>query len=267
LRESLLRPLSASFRRGFMLFLLLLGAAFLLAWNSESAKSAVSDAAGAADPAAVEAAKRYLHALASGDKKSLRLLTPKRLANFYGPCLFKEMPALSNPRVKGHRGLIDFEGKSTDPALPSQGTIALTLRDSRKFDRWQVRAVIWKGGSSLSLNPFEYSSTEADRIQEGQVRASATKYLCAWLQQDWATMDHLTYDWLNRKKPMKGEFYIRSLALESALRPEGSVRVEFTARISPRLPLIGLFRHTARGLLYMVKEEGEWKVRGMTAAL
>jgi hypothetical protein len=219
------------------------------------------------EPGAVEAAEQYLYALARGDKETLKRLTPERPENFYGPCLFRKMPVLSNPRAKGHRGLIDFQADSTDSALPEQGTIALTMRDSRQFDRWQVRGIFWQGGSSFALNPFNYSPTEKDRIQEAQVKACAEKYLRAWLEEDWAMMEHMTFDWLDRKKPLKGEFYIRSLELESAPRPDGSVRVEFSARVSLRFPIVGFLRRTAGGVLYTVKEDGKWKVRGMTAAL
>ncbi len=216
---------------------------------------------------AVEAARQYLQALATGDKNTLRRLTPERPENFYGPSLFSGMPTLQNPRVKGHRGLIDFEGECGDPALPQQGTIAFTLRDSRKADPWQVRGIFWKGASSLTLNPFNYSETQADRAREPLLRAAATKYLRAWREKDWETLQYMTYDWLNRKKPLRGDVYMRSLELHPALRPDGSVRVQFTARVSPRFPLVSVFRRTARGMLYAVKEDGEWKIRRMTAML
>jgi len=250
------------------LLLCLAAAACVSQWlrNGETAPAQASTA-GAIEMGAARAANDYLHALARGDKKALRRLTPERPENFYGPCLFLRMPTLRDARASGHRGLIDFEGQPLDPALPQQGTIALTLRDSRKVDRWQVRGLFWKGASSLTLNPFNYSPTEADRAQEAQVRAGAAKYLRAWLEEDWPTMQHMTYDWLGRKKPLRGEVYIRSLELQPALRPDGSVRVEFVASVSPRFPIVSVFRRTVRGLLYAVKEEGKWKIRGMTAAL
>ncbi|NIM68154.1 MAG: hypothetical protein GTO55_08500 [Armatimonadetes bacterium] len=248
----------------FMLTLLLEPAGFM---GGNARAAAPARAERAVDPGAMEAVDEYLYALARGDKETLKRLTPQRPENFYGPCLFKKMPTLSAARAKGHRGLIDFEGEPTDAELPAQGTIALTMRDSRQFDRWQVRGIFWKGASSLSLNPFNYSPTEQDRIQEVQVQACAEKYLRAWLEEDWETMSHMTYDWLNRKKPMKGSFYIRSLDLKPALLSDGSVRVEFRARISLRLPLLSLIRRTARGTLFAVEEEGQWKVRQMTAAL
>ena len=224
------------------------------------------DLPGQVDPAAEKAAEDYLYALARGDKERLLELTPKDLEKFYGPPLFREMPVLKNPRAKGHRGLIDFEGESTDPALPSQGTISMTMRDSRQFDRWQVRAIVWKSGSNLTLNPFKYSPTEKDRIQEVQIRACAAKYLKAWMEEDWQGMDHMTFDWINRRS-LKGSFYVRSLDFDSSLRPDGSVRVEFRAKVSPRLPILGLIRRTAEGFFYVVQEDGQWKVRRMTASL
>jgi len=250
------------------LLLCLLATAGLSQWlGSEEAAPAQASTVGAMEMGPAKVANDYLHALARGDKKTLRRLTADRLENFYGPCLFLRMPTLRNARATGHRGLIDFEGAPSDAALPQQGTITLTLRDSRKVDRWQVQSLFWKGASSLTLNPFNYSPTEADRAQEAEVQAGATKYLRAWLEQDWQTMQYMTYDWLGRKKPLRGQVYIRSLELQPALRPDGSVRVEFVARVSPRFPVVSVFRRTVRGLLYAVKEEGKWKIRGMTAAL
>lgn len=220
----------------------------------------------AAERGAVEAARRYFQAFAKGDKVTLRRLTPTQPENFYGPFLFKEMPKLLNPRADGHRGLIDFEGDPIDPVLPRQGTMMMVLRDGRKVDPWQARGIFWKRESTLSVNPFKYSPTKADKLHEPVIRDAATKYLRAWQDKDWATMQDLTYDWLSRKKPLRSEFSIRSLQLKAVPRPEGSVRVDYTAVVSPRFPIIGLFRYTAKGVLYLVKEDGEWKIRGMTTA-
>jgi hypothetical protein len=219
------------------------------------------------DPGAAKAAREYLYALAKGDKATLTALTPQKLENYYGPSLFSRIPTLSKPRVKGHRALIDFDGQSSDPDLPKQGTIALVLKDSRTTDRWVVRGIFWQGSSSLTLNPFKYSETPTDRSQEPSVKACAFKYLQAWEANDGKILQYMTYDWLNKKKPLKGDAIIRSIALQSHGRPDGSVRVEFTAAVSPRFPIVNLFRKTARGHIYVIQEEGVWKVRGMLAGI
>jgi hypothetical protein len=221
----------------------------------------------AADPGATKAARDYLYALAKGDKVTLQSLTPDKLENYYGPSLFAEIPLLTNPRVIGHRALVDFEAKSTDPDLPKQGTLSLVLKDSRTADRWVMRGIFWKGSSSLTLNPFKYSETPADRSQEPAVKTCALKYLRAWQAKDWQTMQFMTYDWLDRKRPLKGDAIIRSMELKGSCRADGSVRVEFTASVSPRFPIIKVFRKTVRGHIYTVKEGGVWKVRGMLVSI
>jgi|GEM_PF-1671852 len=248
------------FRVIFGLFLGVLGNALFIG-------PVVAQTAKAVEPGAEAAARSYLYALAKGDKVTLKSLTPDRLENYYGPSLFADPPLLTNPRVIGHRALVDFEAKSTDPDLPKQGTLSLVMRDSRTTDRWVMRGIFWKGSSSLTLNPFKYSETPADRSQEPAVKTCALKYLRAWQAKDWQTLDYMTYDWLDRKKPLRGDAIIRSINLSARPRPDGSVRVEFTASVSPRFPIVKIFRKSIKGHIYTVKEEGVWKVRGMLVSI
>lgn len=80
-------------------------------------------------------------------------------------------------------------------------------------------------------------------------------------------MQALTFDWLGRRKrPIEQEVIIRTIALKSALRPDGSVRVDFVATVSPWTKALRLIRRKVTGTLYAVKEGGEWKIRGITAS-
>jgi hypothetical protein len=248
-------------------FWLILALLTALLGNSLAGVRAEAQTAKEADPGASKAARDYLYALAKGDKETLKGLTPLKLENYYGPSLFAQTPLLTNPRVRGHRALVDFEADSTDPDLPKQGTLSLVLKDSRTADRWVLRGIFWKGSSSLTLNPFKYSETPADRTQEPAIKVCALKYLRAWQAKDWETLQYMTYDWLDRKRPLKGDAIVRSIDLKARPRADGSVRVEFTASVSPRFPIINMFRKTVNGHIYTVKEDGVWKVRGMLVSI
>jgi hypothetical protein len=216
---------------------------------------------------AAAAAREYLYALAAGDRETLNRLTPNQLEHYYGPSMFKQVPVLSNPRARLHMALIDFEGESTDPCLPKQGTISLVLEDTRKIDKWMVQGIFWKGAAALTINPLKCSATEADRSQEPAVKASALKYLRAWQDNDWQRMQYMTFDWVNHKRVMRSNAIVRSMDLKAFPRPDGSVRVDFTAKVSPRFPIIRILRKTVTGHVYTVKEDGVWKVRGMLAGI
>jgi hypothetical protein len=243
-------------------YLLALVGIFLVWGFLNSARAA--EAAAKVEPGAVEVCKKYLYAYADGNKELMRSLMAKEPHNYYGPCLFTEMPKLSNVRVRGGRAMIDFEGPSCDPALPRKGTIGLSNKDAGDGKRWRVRVIFWKGAQALSVNSIERSERPKDRAQEPLVRAAAEKYLQAWLKEDWKAMQAVTWDFLNKRAPLEKEVMIRSLSCRPTARPDGSVRVTFNVTASPRAAVINLLRRSATGHIYTVKENGEWKVRGIT---
>jgi len=190
------------------------------------------------------------------------------LENFYGPCLFAAMPKLSNTRVDGARAMVDFNGQPSDPALPREGTIVMQNIDLDGHGRkWHIRAIFWKNNASISAREVTQSRDPKDKAKIPQVQAVATQYINSWLKEDWKTMNKLTYDWLSKERPLSKEVYIRDMKFDGALRPDGSVRVEFTITASPRAKMIKFIKKTGTGMMYVVKEDDTWKVRGITASL
>ena len=242
-------------------------AIYLWSFNTQVLAAPQPDLSGAAEPAAAEAVRQYLYGFADGNKPLLQSLMAKKPENYYGPCLFTRLPVLTNPRVERGRALIDFAGEATDPALPREGIIALIAKNHGAGRHWHVRAIFWRGADAFSFNPISASKTAKEIGQEKHVYATAAKYLRSWLNRDWEALPEITYDWLNKTSPLQKEVILRWVKLSPSRRPDGSVRVKFTACVSPRIAVLGLIRRNANGIIYTVKENGEWKIRGITAAL
>ena len=219
-------------------------------------------ALGKLDPGAEKAAREYLTALSRNDRATMKRLTPSEPRDLYGPFFFKRLPVLRGPRVDSHRAAIDFEGESVDPELPPRGTITLVKLDERKSEAWVVRQVLWYDKKQLPLGvkvPDE-SVTEADQRQELEISRSARAFLLAWLHEDYARMKHLSFDWLSRKKAQEPPRFVklRELRLNEAGALEGAIKVKYEARLT----LIGFLPHRTSGFVYVLKEDGAWKVRG-----
>ena len=220
----------------------------------------VSAALGTLDPEAEKAARGYLTALARNDRPTMKRLSPSQPADFYGPFMFAQLPSLENPRVDSHRAAVDFEGKSIDPDLPSQGIITLVKLDDRTTDAWVVRQVLWYDEKRLPVGVQvpKKSVTSADQRQEPQVFRSARSFLLAWQNGDYQQMEYLHYDWLSRERKPPKSVKLRSLSLREAGRLEGAIKVTFEARLT----LLGFIPYRAKGLVYVLKEGDAWKVRG-----
>jgi hypothetical protein len=253
----------------FPIFSTLLVAACLMVLGicNSWAISEQADGRGPIDPAVAETAKKFLYGWADGDKQLLQGLMAKEPANFYGPCLFTKMPILKNARVMRGVGMVDFEGEPADPALPKQGAILMNFKNLGAGRKWYVRAIVWKGANALAAQNLAPSPTSLDRSREAAMKSAATQYLQAWLKHDWPAMGSLTFDWLGRRqRPMEKAVKIKTLKLQPAPRADGSARVNFTVTATPRAALGKFITRTADGILYAVKENGAWRIRGITAS-
>lgn len=209
------------------------------------------------DPAAERAASTYLNALVRGDGATLVRLAPKTPQNKFGPCPFTEMPRLRSPRVDLHRAGVLFNGKVTDPDLPDNGGITLTLLDHVKTDRWRVRQVAFFDKLPLGLRMPKRSITKKDEAQEPVVLRTAQRYLAAWMKGDYKTMERLAFDWLPGVDRAPG-MRVRSIQFRARPSEGGETRINFTAKVT----MYRVLPKTLEGTLFAVREDGEWKIRG-----
>jgi len=212
---------------------------------------------------AAQVAKDFLFAFSRNDREVIKGMLPKGLANLYGPCPFNRMPSLSNPRADGRIGAIDFEAPSVDPGLPKKGIIVLRLVEEEKVKAWRVRQIYWFQELPTGAQIPDHSPTSADRRQEPAVRQGAFEFLRAWLAKDFERLDGLTFHWWN--VPRRPPRWVKMTRVSVEGRPttlEG-LRVSFSAR----LRFAGLLPRHVEGNLWLVNENGAWRVRPITFSL
>ena len=205
-------------------------------------------------------ARRFIRALVVRDVNTLSRLSPSQPKNQFGPCLFKAMPKFSKPRVKGHKGGLDFQGKTTLAGLADKGVMSFTKVDHEK-PAWRVRQFFWYEKLPLGANIPSKSPTAVDRKQEQYLDDSAKAFIGAWLKRDYKTMQRYYFDWVRHKPnhPPRG-IRLGDISLDARRMPNGEYRVNFTAgltvyRVVPR---------TVEGVLFAVNEGGHWKMRATT---
>jgi len=215
------------------------------------------------DQQAQTVARAYMKAWAESDRETLRRLSPKRPENKFGPPLFRALPTLTRPRVDAHRAAVDFSGQLVDAGLPATGMVTLNRVDEEPpAYRWKVRQVLCLDEDSRVSSEPKRSVTKADAAQEAQVLRAAQAYLTAWLKRDYAAMERLYFDRLTRRSNARSYFRLRSVQFTP--QPAGhEIKVNFVAKVT----VVRVLPKTVDGTFYMLKEDGQWKVRGTTLAL
>ena len=218
------------------------------------------EAVPALPPAAAQVAREFLFAFSRNDRDTIKSMLPKRLENLYGSCPFAQAPELIKPRADTRTGAIDFEGAMADPRLPTKGTIVLRYVEENGVRTWRVRQIYWYSELPREAQVPDESPTAADRAQEPNLRRAAEDFLQAWLAGDWQRMDGLTFHWweVPRRPPkwvnMTGaEFSARRTSLDG-------LRVDFVAK----LRVLRLLPRRVHGNLWLVEEDGAWRVRPLT---
>lgn len=211
-------------------------------------------------PAAERVARDFLFAFSRNDRDAVSEMLPKRLDNLYGPCPFASMPTLTKPRADTRAGAVDFHGRMLDAGLPGKGTIILRLVEENAVRAWRVRQIYWYEKLPQGASIPDHSPTAADRAQEPSLRRAAEDFLEAWQATDFERMDGLTFHWweVPRRSPkwvkMRGaELTARSTAL-------GGLRIDFVAK----LRVMRVLPKNVAGNVWLVKEDGEWRVRPLT---
>jgi len=201
-------------------------------------------------------ARQYLEARVSDDRATMRQLRPSEPQNRYGLCPFSSTPLFERPAVKRHQASVHFTGGHSDPARPQRGVFLLTRIDEDTQQPWKVGDTLWYNKTPSGARIPRRSITREDRLEEPKVLQAVKAYVAAWRRSDWRAMHRLTDDWLQR--PSKGKrAVIRTVDFQFAPAPGEELRVDFTAR----LLILRFFPKTARGTFYMMKENGDWKVR------
>jgi hypothetical protein len=231
---------------------------FGIALAALAATSAVFADPGAESQARA-AAEKYLRALVASDRPTMRELTPRELANKFGPCPFTSMPRFEPMRVDAHAAGVMFRSVTDDPDLPETGAVTLTMLDGPDPSRWRVRQVVWFDALPPGLKIPAKSVTSKDRAQEAAAIAATKAYISAWMKGDYVAMSKLHYDWLSRtplSKPVTGELKSVEMTVKALGGDEYKVRFKAKVIFYRVVPII------REGVVYVLKENGQWRVRG-----
>ncbi len=211
---------------------------------------------------AAKVARDFLFAFTRNDREAIADMVPRRIENLYGPSPFERMPELMKPRADTRTGAVDFTGKMADPGLPSKGTIILRLVEEDGVRAWRVRQIYWYTDLPPEADIPDTSPTSADRKQEPALREAAKSFISAWLAKDYQAMDGLTFHWW--QVPRKPPKWVEMTHAEVTGRPTtlGGQRVDFVAH----LKMARFIPREVQGYLWLVKEDGVWRVRPLTYA-
>lgn len=209
---------------------------------------------------AAKAARSFLYAFAQNDRDTISSLLPKELKNLYGPCPFAGMPELSKPRADTRTGAIDFRGRMADPSLPSKGTIILRLVEEDGIRAWRVRQLYWYSALPPEADIPKESTSAEDRRQEPAIRAAAAEFIEQWRSGDYERMDQLTFHWW--EVPRDPPKWVKMNETDLTARPTqlDGLRVDFVAH----LRVMRVIPKDVRGNLWLVQEDGSWRVRPLT---
>ncbi len=210
-------------------------------------------------------ATAFLTAFCNNDRAAIGAMLPKSLPARYGPCLFSHLPALSNARVNGTTGMVDFEGPMLDADLPTKGMITFRRCPEGEGAIWRVRQIYWyrtrppEAKARLEKRAIRPADVEAEPV----LLRAATDFLTAWLAGDYQAVDRGVFRWWDVPRAKPRWVKLARLDVQRRSAAPDSVRIDFGAR----LRLAGLMPKQVKGSLWLVQEEGQWRVRPLSMAL
>jgi hypothetical protein len=209
---------------------------------------------------AADVASGFLEAFTRNDREAISSMLPKELKNLYGPCPFAAGPDLTKPRVDKRVGALDFRGPAADTGLPPKGIIVLRLVEENGVRAWRIRQVYWYEELPPEADIPETSRSAEDRLEEPKLVQAADEFIEAWLRADYERMDELTFHWW--RVPRKPPRWVKMTEARLTGRPTelDGLRIDFVAKVR----FLRVIPRDIHGNLWLVEEEGKWRVRPLT---
>jgi hypothetical protein len=226
---------------------------------------AVSEPSGPGLPdAAALVARDFLYAFSRNDRAAIRKMVPRELSNLYGQCPFTQIPALTKPRVRKRAAAVNFSGRMVDPGLPTNGIIILRRVEQDGQRTWRVRQIYWYDELPKDAERApQRSESDADREQEPHVKSAAREFLSAWRAGDYDRMNELTFRWWESDRKRSKWVRLTGTKLRSRPTTLDGLRVDFLAQ----LQLLRIIPRSVRGNIWMVEEDGVWRVRPVSLTI
>ncbi len=241
--------------------LALLTVAWAAAWGASAGVAAEVRPSLSAEAAKV--AKDFLFAFSRNDRDAISTMLPKKLHERYGPSPFSRMPVLSKPRADSRMGVVEFRGGRPEGGMPERGIMVLRRMTEGKRTIWRVRQIYWYDELPPDARLPEKSPTPADKKQEPAVLEAAKEFIHTWMVGSFDKLDAQVFHWWEVDRPAPKWVKMTGVDLRRPSESLGGLRVSFTAK----LRLVGALPKSVDGTLWLVQEEGAWRVRPLTVAL
>jgi hypothetical protein len=229
-------------------------------------------AAAAAEPAAArpklspdaeKVAKDFLYAFSRNDRDAISGMLPKQLRNLYGPSPFTKMPVLTKPRCDGRAGAIEFQGARSDPGMPEKGVMVMRRTTENGKTAWRVRQIYWYDELPPEAGQVpDKSKTPFDRSEEPKLKRAAMDFLHEWIAGDYQTLDTMVFHWWEVDRDPPRWVKMTGLDLQPPATSLSGLRLDFRAK----LKLLGALTRRVEGSVWLVQEDGLWRVRPLTVA-
>ncbi len=212
---------------------------------------------------AQKVAEEFVYAFAQNDRPKITTLLPTKARYRYGPSPFTKMPTLTKPRADGSAGAVEFAGGRGDTGLPDKGMIVLRrVREANGQTGWQIRQIYWYDELPKDAQVPDKSPSEKDKKEEPKIEAATTRFLKDWIGGEYDKLDGQVFHWWEiQRKPPKW-IKMSSVMFKDPVPSLGGYRVEFVAK----LKVLGAIPKTVNGTLWLVEEDGKWRVRPLTMA-
>lgn len=212
---------------------------------------------------AKKVATDFLYAFCRNDRDAISTMLPKQLENLYGPSPFARMPSLQKPRADKRDGAIEFEGGRSESGMPDKGVIVLRRVTQGTQKVWQVRQIYWYDELPPEAGRIpDKSKTAADRAEEPRLKQAAMDFLHEWMAADFRQLDKRVFHWWEVERKPPRWVKMTGLDLRSPADSLGGIRLGFKAQ----LRLLRALRRSVEGNVWLVQEDGKWRVRPLTVA-
>lgn len=242
---------------------LLLPIVLLLASSGLAATAKPAPARPTLPPEAEKVARDFLYAFSRNDRDAITAMLPKQLSNLYGPSPFTRMPVLLKPRCDGRTGAIEFQGARTDPGMPDKGVMVLRRTNQDGKTAWRVRQIYWYDALPREAGQIpDKSKTAFDRSEEPKLKRAAMDFLHEWIAGDFRKLDTLVFHWWEVDRDPPKWVKMTGLEFQPPTDSLGGLRLSFQAK----LRLLGAISRRVEGSVWLVQEDGVWRVRPLTVA-
>jgi len=215
-------------------------------------------------PAAEDSAQLFLTALVAGDLRTLTDLTPKSAPLRFGGYPFTAMPTLTAPSVTSGPTMyayVPFSGGVTRPGFPRNGIIYLHRKPN---ERWLVKHFSWYDTLPGAIVPPTHSD-RGGKPYEGEVLQVVRDYLNAWRNNDYATLQAMTFDWLSEVKPLT-KLTVHSMSVSSRELENGEVRIDVEVKVRYDAG-VAKVPYRVDGFIVAVREDNTWKIQPYSFAM